>query len=239
MLDVKFIMEPVRSAITGRNAASWQRESAAWCGLLHSLHTGGERSTTATQRRITVDASCILSSVMAASDVLVLGCASAGKTSLVRGLMQTEASLPGSYTPHLDTASTTGVEVDYVHGLSLREVGSPLRSMWHTYLPAARAIMYVVDVSSPMFLAEACVDLLELVAYVCDHCPTQPFLLVLNKSDDLGADSSAAVAAVQQHLLLQHCAAVLPQIVYATVSARTAAGLGEVHSWLRSLRPVR
>lgn len=91
---------------------------------------------------------------MAASDILLLGPASAGKTSLVRTLCSGKSGKEDSKV--MDTMPTTGVEIDHLPahpavskkgaaavpaGLAIREVGSAMKSMWPTYLPGARKLV--------------------------------------------------------------------------------------------------
>lgn len=88
---------------------------------------------------------------------------------------------------HLETASTTGQEIESLAtgevSTTLREVGSPMIPLWPSYLTASDALVFVVDLSQPEQVAASSVELNRLIRH--EGMKGTPCLVLLNKIDAL------------------------------------------------------
>ena len=128
----------------------------------------------------------------AAPEILCLGCAGVGKTSLIKQLKQLK-QLGQSSASAADAAAafepeepTVGVELDRMTlgddrtAAVIREVGAAMMATWPSYVPACRCLMFVVDRSNHAQLASAAAELHKLIALLP---AATPVVVVLNKCD--------------------------------------------------------
>lgn len=97
----------------------------------------------------------------------VLGLEGSGKTTLVkqlRGHSETGALLAHH---ELDVTPTAGMELDtWQHGstkIKVKDVGGAFAGSWPKYLKGVDTLVYVVDLSNPMQLGTATIELFHLL----------------------------------------------------------------------------
>eukprot|EP00946_MAST-07B_sp_MAST-7B-sp1_P001945 g1945.t1 len=132
------------------------------------------------------------------AEALILGCATSGKTLLVRQLRGVAAArmlerggrrsktraarAMLEQQVSIDTRSTVGVELDECgDSVMLREVGAAMAPMWPAFFAACAVLVFVVDASDMSRLPEAAVELWSLLG--AERLKATPVLLVLSKSD--------------------------------------------------------
>ena len=135
------------------------------------------------------------------TDVLLLGTAASGKSTLLhylhvvaRGKTSNKfGRMKNSQKMSIFTQSTIGVEVEYLatgkirrQPLRLREVGSPMIPMWNRYYSETNSIIYVTDISNKGLLAEATLEFWKMLDYLNSHKIIVPILFVCNKCNSIG-----------------------------------------------------
>lgn len=164
--------------------------------------------------------------------VLIIGCAAAGKTLLVRQLRH--YCKHGTWCDDHETTSTTGTEIDEVvppgesRSIRLREAGSPMTSLWPSYFPEARGVVYVLDLSQPLGISGAIMELFDVLSH--PGTAGKPFALVLNKGDAPYRLRQPEVEALLRLPDLQ--ASMGPRLHVMETSATTGSGVDALLAWL-------
>mmetsp|Transcript_3780 Transcript_3780/g.7802 ORF Transcript_3780/g.7802 Transcript_3780/m.7802 type:complete len:178 (+) Transcript_3780:310-843(+) len=120
------------------------------------------------------------------TDVLVLGLEGAGKSLLVRRLMSLAKTDNPTVPLDWDVVATVGVELQTVlskrgSAITCREVGGAMLPVWTQYLHDCKVLLYVIDVSNPVVLASAAMELFVLLTSAT--IKDRHILVVLNKTD--------------------------------------------------------
>eukprot|EP00879_Flechtneria_rotunda_P011623 GHRR01012141.1.p1 GENE.GHRR01012141.1~~GHRR01012141.1.p1 ORF type:complete len:217 (+),score=72.96 GHRR01012141.1:182-832(+) len=179
--------------------------------------------------------------------ILLVGMESAGKSLLLQklsayckakasGTSHTATSAPATPKPTSPTLGTELVQLPAVQRLlstplMIREVGGQMRPIWHNYYSEAVAVVFVVDAAAPSALAEATMELFELLQHPTLHA--KPLCVVLSKCDAPSRLSRGQLdAAMRLHdLQLQHPGRLHVQ----AASAATGAGVRQLTQWLAAV----
>jgi GTPase SAR1 family protein len=121
-------------------------------------------------------------------DVLVLGMEGSGKTYLIKQIQALRSERAYQDT-HADTVPSYGVELTDVpcskggrfSSISVREVGGQMMPLWSQYYDDCRMLLYVIDSSDPLSLADAIVQLYAILRE--PKLQDKPICVVLSKYD--------------------------------------------------------
>ena len=158
-------------------------------------------------------------------ELLVLGPDGAGKSLVIRRLVESSAAAePAASDPSAEaTIPTVGVNLTHVDlvaaapsssllslSLDVREIGATMASRWDSYLPDCTALLFVVDASDLGALASAFVLLYEVLMHT-PHVAHKPAAVLLNKLDLVG-DAAVALPTVCNVLRLDDLRRVYPRL---------------------------
>jgi len=171
-------------------------------------------------------------------EVLLLGCAGAGKTLLCRQLERL-CSGAGPEGCNTSTVPSIGTELLTLHqkrrATTLREVGGAMLPVWPKFYENCHSVAFVADVSDAA-VSGALVEWYNLMGEA--QLREKPLMLIFNKIDDKGALS---VPARRQLFRLADCeanAAFTERVTVLSTCARTGEGVQPVLEWMLSARPT-
>lgn len=164
-------------------------------------------------------------------NILIVGLQHSGKTSVLE--QQKRRLIRGYRGPSLDALQTTmGMNLGKLplHGkvVSCWDVAGSMPSVWSRYYSDADGVMFVVDAADVGAFDRASRALDSLLHMDADV--SVPVLILANKTDVLGAASTAAI----QHEVVRTTALAQSQRRYAVMrcSAKRDEGLSEAFDWL-------
>jgi len=167
----------------------------------------------------------------------VLGLEGSGKTTLVkqlRGHSETGALLAHH---ELDVTPTAGMELDtWQHGstkIKVKDVGGAFAGSWPKYLKGVDTLVYVVDLSNPMQLGTATIELFHLL--VDPGMARTPVLVVLSKGDLPATFEAATFRQFAQVDSMRACNPHL-NLEVLEVTAFTGVNMGALLQWLLTHR---
>ena len=171
--------------------------------------------------------------VAAAPQVLLLGCANAGKSTLMRNL-RGETSSTKKQNEYIPTVGTELLDLKLGNkkSLTLREVGGAIKQAWQVYYHAAHAVIFLADSSSLPALAPAVVEFYSVAT--APSLADKPLLLLLCKRD---LEQAVPLDLAHQLFRLRELQneSVPPDLVVLEVSSVTGKGIPSVMNWLAQL----
>ena len=167
---------------------------------------------------------------------LLLGCSGVGKTLLLKRL--NACSNRGSYSevgeapstiPTVGTNLVNMVTSNKKQEITIRELGGVMAPIWQNYYKDCDALMFMVDLSNPLQVSAACIQLLDVLTHA--RLQATPILLILNKTD---VPSAMPRAELEQIIRLQDILDNAKQkVTVRETSAREGHGLHDIAKWIQ------